>query len=308
MKIVSLLPSATEIVYALGLDDYLCGVTFECDHPADARSKPIVSTSSLQDVDGASPAQIDSLVADKVAQDQPLYRIDEALIQELQPDLILAQDLCRVCAVPSGQVTKALDKLGCRAEVVSLDPNTIEDILRSIEEVGRVAGARERAKDFVTELRERVRSVAARAEALDKIPTLALEWPEPPFLGGHWVPEMVRVAGGRDVLGHEASPSRRATWDEIEAAAPEVVVYMPCGYYLEDAVRQARDLYSIPQFGRLPAAKSQQVFAVDASAYFSRPGPRIVDGIEILAWMLHPDTFAPPPEGRVSSVSDRNRK
>lgn len=299
MKILSLLPSATEIVYALDLGDALEGVTHECDHPPEARRKPVVSTTSLPSLDDVAPEEIDGLVSDSLARGEPLYRIDEDLVRAIRPDVILAQDLCRVCAVPSGDVAAALERLGCAAEVVSLDPNSVEDVIAGIETVGAVAGAERRAESVAGRLRDRVAAVEERARDLTPVPTLALEWAEPPFCGGHWVPEMIRLAGGRDVLGKEGAPSRRVTWDEVGASAAEAIVYMPCGYFLDDAVAQAHALLLSERLGSPPAA---QVYATDASAYFSRPGPRIVDGLEILAWCLHPEAFPEPPPGRAVRI------
>lgn len=298
MKILSLLPSATEIVYALGLDAALEGVTHECDHPAEARAKPVVSTTSLPPLEDSAPEEIDRLVSESVARGEPLYRIDEDLVRDIRPDLILAQDLCRVCAVPSGQIADALRLLGCTADVVSLDPSTVDDVITGIETVGRAAGVEDRARAVAAGLRARVARVEERARELARIPTLALEWPEPPFVGGHWVPEMIRLAGGADVAGIEGAPSRRATWDDIVSSAPETVVYMPCGYGLRDAVEQARDLYARGIFS------GARLYATDASSYFSRPGPRIVDGLEILGWCLHPDVFDEPPPGRAVRIDD----
>ena len=302
MRIVSLLPSATEIVYALGLQDRLEGVTDECDFPPAARSKPAVCTTSLA-LGGAEPGAIDSLVSDRVAAGESLYRLDADRIRYLRPDLILAQDLCRVCAVPSGEVNRALDALGCRAEVVSLDPSTLDDVIAGVTRVGSAAGVEAAAQSVAAALRARVDRVRRAAEGLHRPRVLALEWPDPPFAGGHWVPEMVRIAGGEDPLGIEGAASRRVTWAEIAGAAPEVIVYMPCGYYLDDAVAQARRLYGAGAFADLPAAVSGRVFAVDASSYFSRPGPRIVDGLETLAWCIHPDAFPAPPPGRATAIS-----
>jgi iron complex transport system substrate-binding protein len=301
MRIVSLLPSATEIVYALGLQDRLEGVTHECDFPPAARSKPAVCTTSLA-LDGAGPEEIDGLVSDRVGAGESLYRLDGDRIRDIRPDVILAQDLCRVCAVPSGEVNQALDLLGCRAEVISLDPSTLDDVIGDVTRVGRAAGVEDRAKSVAAALRARVDRVRRAAEGLDRPPVLALEWPDPPFAGGHWVPEMVRIAGGADPLGTEGAASRRVTWDEVAGVEPEVIVYMPCGYYLDDAVAQARRLYDVHAFAALPAAISGRVFAVDASSYFSRPGPRIVDGLETLAWCIHPDVFPAPPPGRATAI------
>jgi iron complex transport system substrate-binding protein len=301
VRIVSLLPSATEIVFALGLESALEGVTEECDWPPEARTKRVVSRSSVP-ITGSSPAEIDDVVASTVAAGDALYRIDDDAVRSIRPDLILAQDLCRVCAVPSGQVNEALARFGCSAEVVSLDPRTLNDVIGGIDEVGRAAGRTAEAARVTDRLRTRVRLIAERTTALRPVPALALEWPDPPFAGGHWIPEMVRLAGGRDVLGEEGRPSRRVAWGDIAAAAPEVIVYMPCGFGLEDAAAHAAELYRTGAFASTPAALQGRVFAVDASSYMSRPGPRLVDGLEILAWALHPDTWPRPPADRVRRV------
>lgn len=300
MRIVSLLPSATEIVYFLGLDGGLEGVTHECDWPPDATSKPVVSTTSLSLDENMSAGEIDGIVGEKISLGEPLYQLDEQLIRTIQPELILAQDLCHVCAVPSGQITDALDKLGCDPKVISLDPSTVGDILDGIEQVARRAGGNASAADG---LRARVDAIRAASESLKPVRTLALEWSDPPFAGGHWVPEMVEIAGGRDVLGSIGKRSERVEWAHIADAAPETIVFMPCGYFLDDTIEQAEGLYDIDALASTPAARAGSVFAVDASSYFSRPGPRVVDGIEILAWILHPEVFSEPPGGRVVRVA-----
>jgi iron complex transport system substrate-binding protein len=302
VKIVSLLPSATEIVYALGLGDSLEGVTYECDHPNEARSKPVVSETALPSDRPMSAAEIDGLVGAFMDRREPIYRLNKDLIQRIQPDLILTQDLCRVCAVPSGQVNDALAELGCRADVVSLDPHSVEGILDAIVEVGRATGAEVKAKEVVEGLRDRIQRVKRDAGRLLTIGTFALEWSDPPFVAGHWVPEMVRLAGGEPLLNEAGQPSRKVTWREVADAGPEVIVFMPCGYYLEDAEADVEPLFSIPDFADTPAARTGSVFATDASSYFSRPGPRIVDGLEILAWCIHPEAFPEPPADRAVRV------
>lgn len=301
MRIVSLLPSATEIAYSLGLEDSLCGVSSDCDYPPGVRQKPVVSVTALPGGEQA-PGDIDRLVRESVAADEPIYRLDRNLIQELRPDVILAQDLCRVCAVPSGHVTEALDVIGCRADVVSLDPHTLEDVIAGVEEIGRATGTTDVAAKLADELRDRVRAVESRSEGVERVRTVALEWSDPPFIGGHWIPQMIRLAGGEDVLGTEGAPSRESSWEEIASAAPEIVVFMPCGNDLDEAVRQAGELYGIEDFASTPAASNGSVFAVDSSSYFSRPGPRIVEGLEMLGWILHSDAFDEPGEGRVQQV------
>jgi iron complex transport system substrate-binding protein len=304
MKILSLLPSATEIVYALGLDEHLAGVSSDCDHPAEVRSKPVVSTPAL-DLADKSPAAIDKEVRAGLSIADSLYELDRDLVRELQPDLILAQDLCRVCAVPSGHVTDALEMLGCNAEVISLDPRDLSQVLDGIEDVARATSVPDRGRRLVDALRRRIRAVRSATENLERISALALEWADPPFAGGHWIPEMFHLAGGVETIGVEGAPSRACRWDEVAAAAPEVIVFMPCGYGLGDAVRQARGLLDVPEFAATPAARDGRVWGVDGSSYFSRPGPRLVDGIEILAWIFHPELFGEPPPGRVERVPHR---
>jgi iron complex transport system substrate-binding protein len=302
VKVVSLLPSATEIVYALGLGDDLQAVTDECDYPEEATKKPVVSRSALPSGRPLSAVEIDTVVRERMGQQQPLYLLDRALIQRIQPDLILAQDLCRVCAVPSGHVREALDDLGVEADVVSLDPNTLDDVIESIVVAGRALGREERGKEVAASLRERVDAVRRTALRLPSIRVLALEWSDPPFSGGHWIPDMVEIAGGTNLLSTKGEPSRQVAWREVADATPEVVVFMPCGYYLEEAEDEAARLFDNPDFAATPAAREQGVFAVDASSYFSRPGPRIVDGLEILAWAIHPDAFPEPPPGTITRL------
>jgi iron complex transport system substrate-binding protein len=297
MRILSLLPSATEIVYALGLAEHLVGVTDECDWPPEARTMRVVSRSALPPV--AEPAEIDRLVSASIGDGQPIYRLDTQAIGDLRPDLVLAQDLCAVCAVPSGQVTQALDILGCRAEVVSLDPSSLDEVLEGVLQVGKAARVPERAEEVVAGLRERLASVQAAVEGLERPRVFALEWGDPPFNGGHWVPEMLQVAGGEAVLGCPGAPSVRVTWAQIQAVAPQVVVFMPCGYDLQAAVEEAtRILLARPELTGVEA-----IVAVDASAFCSRPGPRLVDGVEVLAGALHPERLphhqrAPPCDSR----------
>ena len=291
MRIVSLLPSATEIVYALGLAEHLVGVTDECDWPPQARTVGVVSRSALPAV--AEPAEIDRLVSASVGGGQPLYRLDTEAIRDLRPDLVLAQDLCAVCAVPSGHVNQALDVLGCRAEVVSLDPSSLDEVLDGVLQVGKAARVPERAGEVVARLRDRLAGVQAAVAGLARPRVFALEWGDPPFNGGHWVPEMLQVAGAEPLLACPGAPSVRVTWAQIEAVAPQVVVFMPCGYGLQAAADEAKQsLLARPELAGVEA-----IIAVDASAYCSRPGPRLVDGVEILAAALHPERLSPPPAG-----------
>lgn len=302
MKIVSLLPSATEIVYALGLGDSLAGVTDGCDHPVGAQSKPVVSRSRLDVDEHASAGDVDAAVREAVKDGEALYALDAELIQRIQPDLILTQDLCRVCAVPTGQVEDALDTLGCHADVVSLDPHSLGDVLADIVAVGGHTGTQARAAQLVDELRARIAAVETSAQELESVSSLPLEWLAPPFSGGHWVPELVERAGGTPVLCAPGQPSAPLAWADVEAAAPEVVVFMPCGYDLPAAEREATQLADVPELRSTPAWRDGRVWTVDATSYFSRPGPRLVDGLELLAWAQHPDAFPPPPPGRIAPV------
>jgi iron complex transport system substrate-binding protein len=299
MRIVSLLPSATEIVYALGLAEHLVGVTDECDWPPQARTVQVVSHSALPAV--AEPAEIDRLVSASIGGGHPLYRLDTHAIRELRPDLVLAQDLCAVCAVPSGHVNQALEVLGCRAEVVSLDPSCLEEVLDGVLQVGKAAGVPQRAEEVVAGLRDRLARVQAAVAGLERPRVFALEWSDPPFNGGHWVPEMLQVAGAEAVLACPGAPSVRVTWAQIEAAAPRVVVFMPCGYDLRAAAEEA----SLTLLARPELAGVDAIVAVDASAYCSRPGPRLVDGVELLAAALHPGRLPPPPAGTAVRLEPR---
>ncbi len=287
-----MLPSATEIVFALGLGDQLEGVTYECDYPPEATSKPVVSDTALPQSRPLSAGEVDRLVTEFLERGEPIYILNKELIQRIQPDLILAQDLCRVCAVPSGQVEDALRELGCSARVISLDPNSIDDIFDGIVEVGRATGTEERARELVAGLRDRVEGIRKAALRLPSIRTLALEWSDPPMAGGHWIPSMVEMAGGTNLLSVAGEGSIRVSWRQVVDALPEVIVFMPCGYYLQEAEEEADRLFAIPDFAETPAARGGGVYAVDATSYFSRPGPRIVDGLEILAWAIHPEAFA----------------
>jgi iron complex transport system substrate-binding protein len=286
VRIVSLLPSATEIVYALGLEDDLVGVTHECDWPFEARSKTVVSVSALPPA--ADPAEIDRLVSQSLAGGEPIYRLDEVVVRDLQPDIVLTQDLCAVCAVPSGHVEKALEVLGCPAQIVSLDPGSLEEVLDCVVTVGQATGTEKRAERLVAELSARLDAVRQAVAGERRWRTFVLEWADPPFNGGHWVPDMISTSGGEPVLGRAGMPSVRLQWEEIAAQAPEAVVFMPCGYGLEEAVEQSDALLERPEL-----ASAGAFFAVDASSYFSRPGPRLVDGVELLASALHPGSVHP---------------
>jgi iron complex transport system substrate-binding protein len=294
MRLVSLLPSATEIVYALGLGEDLVGVTFECDEPATARAEKEVVVGG-RDTSGMSPAEIDAYVRRQLADGIDLYTLHADALARLRPELILTQDLCRVCALPSGQVTEALDYLGCQADVLSLDPYSLEEVLGTILAVGMRTGTADRAARLVDGLRGRLAAVAARVAGRPRPRVAVIEWVDPPFAAGHWIPDLVTAAGGEPVAARPGRRSEPLTWAEVAAAGPDVVLVAPCGYHLPGAVSQAGTVT-----GRLPGIP---VWAIDADAIVVRPGPRLVDGVEAIAAILHPDVMPAPPEGSIAQVS-----
>jgi iron complex transport system substrate-binding protein len=294
VRVVSLLPAATEIVYALGLGDQLVGVTFECDEPAAARAEKAVVVGG-RDTRGMTPAEIDDYVRSRAAAGQDLYTLHAGALRELRPDLILSQDLCRVCAVPAGDVTAALDHLGCRADVVSLDPYSLEQVLGTFLEVATAAGVPERGRDLVAGLRARLDRVAAAVAGRPRPRVVIVEWVDPPFTAGHWVPDLVTAAGGTPVAARPGARSVETTWAELAGAAPDVVLVTPCGFHLDGAAEQARRV--APHF---PGAA---VWAIDGDGLVVRPGPRLIDGVEAIAAILHPDAVPAPPPGAIARVA-----
>lgn len=278
MRIVSLIPSATEILFAVGAGDDVVGVTFECDHPPAARERRVVSTSAMPE--GLTPKEIDDFVGAALAAGEDLYRLDSGALAELDADLVVTQDLCAVCAVDVGTVDDALTYLGCRAEVATVDPHTLDDVLASIREIGRRTGHPDQADTLVASLELRLDAVAARVAGRPRPRVLVLEWTDPPFAPGHWIPEMVVRAGGEPTLGVAGTRSSRITWDEAVGSEPDLVVCAPCGYDLEGSAALADGVRD-----RFPGVP---VWAVDADGLFARPGPRLVEGVEVLAGILHP--------------------
>ncbi len=281
MRIVSLLPSTTEILFALGAGDDVVGVTFECDTPAEARTRRIVSSTTL--AEGLSPREIDDAVSAAMARGQDLYRLDAGALADLDADLVVTQDLCAVCAIDVSLVDDALAHLGCSAQVLTVDPHTLDEVFGSIVSLGRATGREGAAHGILASLEERREVVRARVAGRERPRVMVLEWVDPPYFPGHWIPEMVRAAGGEPVLGEAGERSGRTTWDAVRAAAPDVVVCAPCGYDRAGAQGQADKLAGQ---GLLP--DGVPVHAVDANAAWARPGPRLVDGIEELADLLHP--------------------
>ena len=294
MRLVSLLPSATEIVYALGLGEDLAGVTFECDEPPSARAEKAIVVGGL-DTSDMAPGDIDRYVRSRLAAGEDLYTLHARALAELAPDLILTQDLCRVCALPSGHVSEALDYLGCHAEVLTLDPHSLDEVLDSIVVVGQRAGVPERAAALVAGLRERLEAVAVRVAGLGRPRVAVIEWVDPPFTAGHWVPDLVAAAGGGPVAARPGAPSVPTTWAGIAAEAPDLVVVAPCGYHLDGAAEQARTVA-----GALPGVP---VWAIDADGIVVRPGPRLVNGVEALAAVIHPGAGPAAAPGAVQRIT-----
>ena len=282
MRIVSLLPSATEILFALGAGDDVVGVTFESDHPAEARHRTIVSTSAMPE--GLAPAEIDAFVARAMARGEDLYHLDEGALAGLDADLVVTQDLCAVCAVDVSVVDDALAHLGCTAEVLTIDPHSLEEVLESFVVLGAAVGREPEGRELAARQRSQLDAIAETTRALPKRRVLLLEWTDPPFAPGHWVPEMIDLAGGVPLLGTPGEKSRRVTWDQARAAGPDVVVAAPCGYDRDGATALAQALaptLAAVGLGDVP------VHAVDANASWARPGTRLVDGVAELAAILH---------------------
>ncbi|TLZ59531.1 MAG: cobalamin-binding protein [Methanobacteriota archaeon] len=291
MRIASLVPSATETLFALGLGDEVVGVSPECDFPAGARDKPVLSQNAIRP-DTMSQAAIDRTVVEHLRDGGSLYHVDARLLEEAAPDVIFTQGLCEVCAASIEDVTSVASKLKEAPKVVSLDPTDLGGVLASIESVGRSTGREAEARDLAGSLRARLLAVEVATSHLQEVPTVGcLEWFDPLFNAGHWVPEMVEIAGGAEVLAVSGKPSVRIEWRDVLTAAPQVLVLMPCGFSVDRAVADVPLLTRLPGWRVLPAVRKGNVYAVDASSYFSRPGPRLVDGVELLAHILHPDAF-----------------
>lgn len=287
MRIVSLLPSATEITYALGLEDQLYGVTFECDEPPRARQDKEIIVGGMRTA-GMAPAAIDTIVRERLAADEDLYTLDAGALAHLQPDLILTQDLCAVCAVPTKRVRDAAEQLGCNAAVVTLDPYSLDEVIESIGTVARAAGVGGRGEQLIKDLRSRLESVSMDVRDLPRPRVAVVEWIDPPFGAGHWMPDMVTAAGGEPVACRPRNRSVPIGWDTIADADPEIMIISPCGFDLDGAVGQANMIIDDPLImERFPAS---QIWAIDADGIMVRPGPRLVDGVEALAALLHPET------------------
>jgi iron complex transport system substrate-binding protein len=285
MRIVSLVPSATEMVFALGLGSDLIAVTHECDYPEPALDLPKVTRDALPS--GLSAAEIDAAVKERTLAGESIYELDTEMLHDLKPDLIVTQALCSVCAVSYDDVRAVADQIDSRPQVISLDPHTVGEVLGDARTIAQATDRKDAAVDLIRDAAariDRVRLAVRKARGRPKV--AALEWLDPPFAAGHWTPQLIEYAGGDDVLGLAGEPSEQRSWDEVVAVHPDIVIVMPCGYDAEIAHREAE-----MHLDELAVIGAREVVAVDAAAYFSRPGPRIVDGLELLAGILHPELF-----------------
>jgi iron complex transport system substrate-binding protein len=290
MRIVSLVPSATEMLFAIGLGDEVAAVTHECDHPEAARRLPKVTRDVIGP--GLGPAEIDRAVRGLTEQGRSIYELDEDALRSLEPDLIVTQALCSVCAVSYDDVRALAERMEPVPRVVALDPHTLGEVLGDVRTLAQATGAKDAAVDLVRDAATRIDRVRLAVRAAEPVRVAALEWLDPVFVAGHWVPQLIEYAGGEDLLGEPGEPSKRRSWDDVRAARPEVVVVMPCGYDAERALAEARSYAD--ELARLGA---ERIVAADAAAWFSRPGPRLIDGLEWLAHVLHPDRLPAPPAG-----------
>ena len=303
MRICSFLPSTTEILYDLGLGDSLTGVTHECDYPPEAREKKRVIMSFINP-EKLSSREIDELVSRNAAEGKSTYLIDKDALKEADPDLILTQELCQVCAVSGNEVTEAVEALGKKPRIISLEPRTLSEIIDTILIIGEATGTGDRAREITDKLVERIERVRSLlGNERDRPRVFCMEWLDPPYVAGHWVPEMVEIAGGSCGIGKAGEPSFKVSWKEIADFAPQMLFIMPCGYDVEKTLCEIETVTKHDEWFSLPSTSKGQIYIFDANSYFSRPGPRVVDGLEILAKTIHPESmksYEPPPDAVVN--------
>jgi len=298
MRICSLLPSGTEILYSLGLGDQVVAVTHECDYPPETAAKPRI-TEDLIEQGRMTSVEVDHHVSSNIGRHGTIYRLKQDLLETLEPDLIVTQELCEVCAVSYKEVQHAARVLEGRTRIVSLEPTTLNEMLETILLVGELTGRKDAALEKVQELNARLQRVRERVRDRERPRVYAMEWLDPPFSAGHWVPEMVEIAGGHEVLGKAGLKSERITPERILEAQPEIIVLMPCGFSLERTVEEYRRTRFLPGW-------SGQLYAVDGSSYFNRSGPRLIDGVEILSEIFHPSLLDGPERGE-NRLNEPNR-
>ncbi len=301
MRIASLVPSATEMLFALGLGESVVGVTHECDWPPEAAELPHLTATVLPE--GLDPGEIDAAVKQVIGEGRALYTLDEELLVELAPDLIVTQAVCEVCAVSYDDVVAVAARLPGRPRVLQQDPSTLGEVLDDITRLGAAAGIEEQAARVCKDLERRLQAVRAAVEGAPRPRVLALEWLDPPFLGGHWIPEMIEIAGGEDVVGRPGQKSPQVAWEDLDGLDPDAIVSMPCGWYLDDSRAQ-----TLAHRQRLDSLGAARLFAVDAASSFSRPGPRLVDGVELLAHLFHPERVQPPQGLGFAELSAQNSR
>jgi iron complex transport system substrate-binding protein len=300
LRIASLLPSATEIAFALGLGDQVVAVSHECDYPPEASTRPVLTKSAIH------RKMHKSLDVDREVEKRggDIYEIDEKLLEELKPDLILTQELCAVCAVSYTKVKEAARVLDADTKIVSLEPNNLEEIIDNIRLVGKIAGKASQAEELASRLSQRIDRVREKTRNVEYRPRVFfMEWLEPPWAGGHWIPQMADYAGGVEGLGNLGRPSQKIAWTRVLDYQPEIIVLSPCGFDLKGVKEESHVLSSYPGWDTIPAFNNSRIYAVNASAYFSRPGPRVVDGLELLAHIIHPELFPEkPPADRMERL------
>jgi iron complex transport system substrate-binding protein len=291
-RIVSFLPSATEMVCALGLGDQLVGITHECDYPAEIKGKAVVVRNVLP-LEQMNQNEIDRAVSERLHSGQSLYQIDERILRRLAPDLIITQDLCQVCAPSGNEVAQVLKSLPSKPEILWMTPRSIAEIFENIRDLGRATDRLAQAEELIAESRAALERIEFAARDLGPRPRVfCLEWIDPIYCSGHWVPEMVRIAGGIDQLGKQGSDSVRIEWDNVLRWAPDVLIIMPCGFNLDQVVERSAGVMCNPRWFDLAAVRNDRIYAVDANSYFARPGPRIVEGTQLLAHLIHPEAFS----------------
>jgi iron complex transport system substrate-binding protein len=290
-RIVSFLPSATEMLCALGLSDRLMGITHECDYPPEIKDKPIAVRAVLP-VEHMTQSEIDTAVTKRLRDGLSLYQVNELLMRSIAPDLILTQDLCQVCAPSGNEVSQLIKSLPKEPQILWLTPRSLEEIFDNLREVGSITHCLQKAERLIADGQAKLEKIAYMTRSISHQPRVfCMEWIDPVYCSGHWVPEMVKIAGGIDELGREGTDSVRISWNDVVKWAPEVLIVMPCGFGLEKGIDQAQALFDYPHWQDIPAVKTGRVYVVDANSYFARPGPRVIEGTELLAHLLHPDLF-----------------